>query len=155
MSEDLHRLVTREAALTPNVILFRPVEMSPEAESNADELFDKCGNIEGVITDRCGVSDCRGSDVSCRENEEDFCSSWEELVDFSDALFCVSSVAMGTAFSDVEYVELTRRAEVSSDFSMPVIRYVEETVPDIFVDVRLLSCRVPSAGAYASKGVLM
>lgn len=35
----------------------RKVEMSPEADSNADELFDKCGNIEGVITDRCGVSD--------------------------------------------------------------------------------------------------
>lgn len=89
------------------------------------------------------------------KNEEDFCSSWEELVDFSNALFCVSSVAMGTAFSDVEYVELTRHAEVSSDFSMPVIRYVEETLPDILVDVQLLSSRVPSAGAYASEGVLM
>lgn len=89
------------------------------------------------------------------KNEEDFCSSWEELVDFSNALFCVSSVAMGTAFSDVEYIELTRHAEVSSDFFMPVIRYVEETLPDILVDVQLLSSRVPSAGAYASKGVLM
>lgn len=55
----------------------------------------------------------------------------------------------------MEYVELTRHAEVSSDFSMPVIRYVEETLSDILVDVQLLSCRVPSTGAYASKGVLM
>lgn len=52
MSEDLKRLVAREAALTPIIILFCPLEISPEAESNADELFDKCGNFEGVITDR-------------------------------------------------------------------------------------------------------
>lgn len=71
MGEYLDRLVTREAALTPIVILFHPLEISPEAESNSDELFDKCGNFEGVITDRCSVSDCRGPEVNC----EDFSSS--------------------------------------------------------------------------------
>lgn len=97
MSEYLDRLVTREAALSPTVILFCPLEMSPEAETNADELFDKCGNFEGVITDCCSVSDCRGPDVNC----EDFSSSWEELIDFKDAGFCNSSVAMGTDVSGV------------------------------------------------------
>jgi len=101
VSEDLERLVTREAALTPIVILFCPLEISPEAESNADELFDKCGNFEGVITDRCSVLDCRESDESFEENKEDFPNSWEELVDFEDALFCVSSVAMGTDLSSM------------------------------------------------------
>ena len=118
MSEDLDRLVTREATLTPIVISFCPLEIFPEAESNAKELFDKCRNIEGVKTDRCSVSDCRGPDVSFKENNEDFCSSWEELVDFKDAIFCVSVI-----------------------------------VPAMFVDVRSLSCRVPSAGEYAITGV--
>ena len=97
-SEDLDRLVTREATLTPIVILFCPLEISLEAASNVDEFFDKCGNFEGVITDRCSVSFCKGSDVSFEENKEGFPSSREELdlVDFEDALFCVSSVAMGT-----------------------------------------------------------
>jgi len=37
---------------------------------------------------------------------------------------------------------------------MSVIRYVEVIVPDIFVDVRLLGCRVPSTGEYAITGVV-
>lgn len=90
MSEYLDRLVTREAALSPIVILFCPLEISPDPETNADEFFDKCGNFQGVTTDRCSVSDCRGLDVNC----EDFSRSWEELVDFKDAVFCVSSVAI-------------------------------------------------------------
>ena len=98
--EDLDRLVTNKAPVTPIVILFCPLEISPEAESNADELF-ACRNVEGFITDRCSVSDWRGPDVIFEENKEDFSSSWEELVDFKDALLCVTSVAMGTDFSGV------------------------------------------------------
>jgi len=37
---------------------------------------------------------------------------------------------------------------------MSVIRYVEVIVLDIFVDVRLLGCRVPSTGEYAITGVV-
>ena len=97
MSEYLDRLLTREASLSPIVILFCPLEISPEAETNADKLFDKCRNFEGVATDRCSISDCRGPDVNC----EDLSSSWEELVDIKGAVFCVSSVAMGTDVSGV------------------------------------------------------
>lgn len=157
VSEELDRLVTREPTVTPIVILFCPVEISPEAESNANELFDKCGKYKGVLTGSCCVSACRGPDVSFEENKEDLSGLKAEFVDFKDALFCVTSVATGTGLSDVNCVNRTWRAEVLNsnldlmytDFSLLVTRYVEVIVLDIFVDVRLLSCSVPSTGEYA------
>lgn len=120
MSEDLDRLVKREATLTSIVILFCALEISPETEPNADELLNKCGDFDEVMTESCSVSDWRGPELSFEENKEDFPSSPEELADFKDAFFCVSSVAMGTNLSGVLYVKLTRRAEVFPDFSMSV-----------------------------------
>ena len=67
--KELDSLVTREPTVTAIVILFCPVEISSEAESNADELFDKCGKYEGVLTDSCSVSACKGPDVSFEENK--------------------------------------------------------------------------------------
>lgn len=75
MNEDLDRLVKREATLTPIVILFSPLEISRETEPNADELFDKCGDFDGVITDHCSVSDWRGPEVNFEENKKDFSCS--------------------------------------------------------------------------------
>ena len=69
MRKELDSLVTREPTVTAIVILFCPVEISSEAESNADELFDKCGKYEGVLTDSCSVSACKGPDVSFEENK--------------------------------------------------------------------------------------
>jgi len=75
VDEDLDRLVKREATLTPIVILFSPVEISSETEPNADELFDKCGDFDGVITDHCSILDWRGPEVNFEENKKDFSSS--------------------------------------------------------------------------------
>ena len=83
------------------------------------------------------------------------------MVDFKDALFCVTSVDTGTGLSGVNCVNRSLGAAILNsnldsmyaDFSMLVTRYVEEIVLDIFVDVRLLNCRVPSTGEYVITGV--
>lgn len=134
-------------------MLFSPLEISRETEPNADELFDKCGDFDGVITDHCSVSDWRGPEVNFEENKKDFSCSQEELADFKDAFFCVTSVAMGTDLSGVQYVKLTRRTEVFPALSMSDTLYVEVTVPDNFEDVRLLSFCVPSTDEFTITGV--